>query len=123
MGDIVHESNGIAIFKPEEYYPDHPAFRELGTISLGKVRFPFGFFIVDEDGDRYVRPATEAERMELLLKVFPDGPSETASSSFCYFKDLGCGDTLCHTLRPHHACFRGYDESHRQYACWCELIE
>jgi hypothetical protein len=117
--------NGVVVFKAgDDYDSDHPAFRDLSSVSLGSVRFPFGFFIVEEDGDRYVRPAMEAERMELLLKVFPEGPSETArSSSFCYIRDGGCGDTLCHTLRPHHRCFRGYDESRRQYGCWCELIE
>ncbi|QNJ90576.1 hypothetical protein HZU40_20180 [Mycolicibacterium fluoranthenivorans] len=121
----MREINGVAVFKAgDDYDSDHAALRELSSVSLGSVRFPFGFFIVEEEGDRYVRPATEAERMELLLRVFPEGPSETArSSSFCYIRDGGCGDTLCHTLRPHHSCFRGYDESRRQYGCWCEIME
>jgi hypothetical protein len=93
---MMYESNGIAIFEAGEDYPDHPAFRELSTVSLGNVRFPFGFFIVDEDGNRYVRPATEAERMELLFKAFPDGPSETArNSSLCFLRDGGCFDDPC----------------------------
>ncbi|OCB59069.1 hypothetical protein A5722_06100 [Mycobacterium vulneris] len=119
----MHELNGVAVFEAGEDSPDHPAFRELNTVSLGDVRFPYGFFIVDESGERYVRPATEAERVELLRKVFPDGPSESVlSSNLCYIKDGGCGDLLCHTLKPPHRCFRGYDESRRQYGCWCESI-
>ncbi|MEU6191493.1 hypothetical protein [Nocardia sp. NPDC047038] len=75
-------------FEVGEDHPDHPAFRDLRSISLGDVRFPFGFFIVDEDGQRYVRPATEAEREELLFKVLPDGPSESVlDSDRCYLHD------------------------------------
>ncbi len=119
----MRERNGIAVFEVGEDHPDHPAFRDLRSISLGDVRFPFGFFIVDEDGQRYVRPATEAEREELLFKVFPDGPSEyVLDSDRCYLHDGKCKDFRCHTVQPPSRCFRGYDESRRQYGCWCESI-
>jgi hypothetical protein len=123
MEDNMRERNGIAVFEVGEDHPDHPAFRELRSISLGDVRFPFGFFIVDEDGQRYVRPATEEERKELLFKVFPDGPSETVlDSNFCYLHDGKCVAHLCAQIEPPSRCFRGYDESRRQYGCWCESI-
>jgi hypothetical protein len=38
------ERNGIVFFDLTEKYDDHPAFKALKEVSLGDVRFPFGFF-------------------------------------------------------------------------------
>ena len=40
------ERNGVVFFNSDEKYPDHPAFKALEGVSLGDVRFPFGFFLV-----------------------------------------------------------------------------
>jgi len=38
------EYNGVTFFAPGEKETDHPAFQKLSKVSLGDVRFPFGFF-------------------------------------------------------------------------------
>jgi hypothetical protein len=49
----VIERNGVSIFDMNEKNEDHRAFKELRKVSLGDVRFPFGFFLVDEGISKY----------------------------------------------------------------------
>jgi hypothetical protein len=39
--------NGVTIFEPGENDAGSPASKELSKVSLGDVRFPFGFFLVE----------------------------------------------------------------------------
>lgn len=115
------ERNGVVFFSDDHDYKNHAAYKELNKVSLGDVKFPSGFFLVDDGGKTFVVPATEDDRRMMILKAFPDTP-EDAILSFCVVYDGGCRGN-CAGLLPHRRCMRGCDESRRQYACACVIIE
>jgi hypothetical protein len=116
---MVVERNGILFFPTDEDFSGHPAFEALQTVSLGDVRFPFGFYLVDEDGQRHVVPATEEARAKVLRKAFPEICAEVlAVRCFPNSSGPGCsGD--CSSLPPIHRCMRAYDGSDLFYSCAC----
>src|ERR1700752_3440295 len=69
---MIKERNGVTFFESKDDYADHPAFKALSTVSLGDVRFPFGFFLVEEEGKTFVVPGTQEDHRKTLVKVFPD---------------------------------------------------
>jgi hypothetical protein len=91
----------------------------LSAVSLGDVRFPFGFFLVEEGGKLHVVPATQDDRRKTLLKANPDIRPEAFSES-CFPNPY---DTECHggcgKLPPIYRCMRFYDESTGHYGCAC----
>ncbi|WP_156750388.1 hypothetical protein [Mycobacterium sp. 852013-50091_SCH5140682] len=93
------ERNGVVFFPrgSRADYPNHLAFTLLASVSLGDVRFPFGFFIEEQNGKRFVRPGTEDERTQLLLKAFPDAAPEMLSSDRCLHGGSDGGEG-CHIL-------------------------
>jgi hypothetical protein len=115
------EQNGVVFFSDDKDYKNHAAYRELSKVSLGDVKFPTGFFLVEEDGKTFVVPASEEDRRKMILKAFPD-TSEEAIRSFCVLYEGGCRGN-CAGLVPRRKCMRGFDESRRQYACACVSIE
>jgi hypothetical protein len=46
-GVMAMERNGVVFFDPTAKNDDHPAFKALKAVSLGDVRFPFGFFLIE----------------------------------------------------------------------------
>src|SRR5215471_18852957 len=112
---MIIERNGVVFFSDKEDYKDHAAYKELSKVSLGDVRFPSGFFLVDEDGKTFVVPASAEDRRQMILKAFPDAP-EAALTSLCYERDGHCIEG-CAGLRPRHKCMPGFDGSRRQYGC------
>src|SRR5262245_60271174 len=102
------ERNGVVLFPPDEDFTAHKAFRALSTVSLGDVKFTFGFFLVEENGKRYVVPATEEERRTMLLKAFPKITSEEVRA-FCIQSGSGC-EGNCSGLKPHRRCMRVYED-------------
>lgn len=114
----MYEKNGVAHFKPGETEPDHLAFQALAKVSLGDVRFPWGFFIVTEEGGSHVVPATEADHTALLAKIFP-GETPIGLGRCGY---LG-GDCLGSCDAPYYVCAKLFIETNPgvryQYACAC----
>jgi hypothetical protein len=117
------ERNGITLFRMDEKYLDHPAFKALSEVSLGDVKFPFGFFIVDDGKKKSVIPGTKEDRDKRLLTAFPNSTPE-ARAAICIASTWHeyCEDA-CHELRPHHECMRIYDDPFHYFACACVLIE
>jgi hypothetical protein len=114
---MIIERNGVVFFSEDQDYKNHAAYRELSKVSLGDVKLPSGFFLVDEDGKTVVVPASEEDRRKMILKAFPD-TSEEAIRTFCIVDGGRCrGD--CSGMVPRHQCRRAYEESRRQYACAC----
>ena len=69
---VITERNGLLVFPRGEDHSAHPAVKALKSVSLGDVRFPHGFFLVEADGQWYVTPASEDDRLTRLRKGFPD---------------------------------------------------
>jgi hypothetical protein len=98
------EYNGVTFFEPGEKDMNHRAFKELRKVSLGDVRFPFGFFLVEEGGKTVVIPGTEQDRRKTLLKAFPDINPEAAAHPCDIEGDERCeGD--CSRFNQHGAHF------------------
>lgn len=111
------ERNGIVIFDLDEKYPEHPAFKALQGVSLGDVRFPFGFFLVQHNGKTIVVPGTEEDRRQRLLRAFPNTPPEVLSAT--------CHPSVWHERCeggcpvPTYRCMRIYDDPFHYFACAC----
>jgi hypothetical protein len=113
------EYNGVIVFAADE--KDGPAFKELRKVSLGDVRFPFGFFLVDEAGKTVVIPATEEDRRNTLLKAFPDMRPEVAAAVCDFDSDGGCRGSCSGAggFPQHFECLKVHDPSERFYGCAC----
>jgi hypothetical protein len=118
---MIIERNGVVFFSENQDYKNHAAYKELSKVSLGDVRFPSGFFLVDEGGKTFVVPASEEDRRKMILKAFPDTP-EAAFVGSCDHRDTGCVGG-CAGLKPHRKCMRGFEEARRFFACACIIIE
>lgn len=69
------ERNGIVFFELDEKWDDHPSCKELREVSLGDVRFPSGFFIVEENGKKFILPATKEDLLKTMRTAFRDYPA------------------------------------------------
>src|SRR5262245_29422666 len=118
---MIIKRNGVVFFSENQDYKDHACYKKLSKVSLGDVKFPTGFFLVDEGGKTVVVPASEEDRRKMILKAFPDMPDD-AIRAFCSTGDVGCRGN-CAGLLPHRRCMLGCDESRRQYCCACVIIE
>jgi hypothetical protein len=116
---MIVERNGVTIFEPNEKDKSHRAFKELSKVSLGDVRFPFGFFLIDEGGKTYVLPGTEEDRRKTLLRAFPNIDPE-AFSQGCHPNpfDTGCHGG-CGKMSPGFRCRRLFEEDRRFFGCGC----
>jgi hypothetical protein len=103
--------NGVEFFAT-----DHPAFRLLETVSLGDVHFPFGFFIVEEDGERYVLPATAEQRIDMLSKAFPDKARDSFEDP-CRNGPADSCQGECNDIGSF--CSKGFDPEVIQFGCAC----
>ena len=113
------ECNGVTFFELNEKDKDHRAFKELSKVSLGDVRFPFGFFLVEDGGKTVVIPGTEEDRRKTLLKAFPDINPETFSQG-CHPNSSGNGcHGGCGKMSPGFRCMRIFDDSRRYHGCGC----
>ncbi len=110
--------NGVTCFEPGEKDMNHRAFKELSKVSLGDVRFPFGFFLVEEGGKTVVIPGTEQDRRETLLKAFPNINPEAASQP-CRTDSVDMCKGDCGHLPPTYKCVRMFDEHRRFLGCAC----
>lgn len=113
-------SNGVEFFTEDEEASDNAAFRTLETVELGDVRFPYGFFIVDEDGERYVLPATAEQRLDMLAKAFPDRPRDSWEDTCRNGIGKRCRGEC---RRIGEFCLRGFDSEVIQFACACIRVE
>ena len=115
------ERNGVTFFDSDKSYDDHPAMRSLSKVSLGDVRFPFGFFLVDEGGKTQVVPATKDEWLKTMAKAFPKIDAATLSSQDCH--PNGTGVAGCHggcgKMSSGFFCRRWFNSATRQYGCGC----
>jgi len=113
------ERNGIVFFDLDEKDYNHPAFKALQGVSLGDVRFPFGFFLHEENGKKYVLPGTKDDLLKRLRTVFPDYPAQslTGSCTASAFQERcegGCGQ-----MGVEFKCKRIYDDPSQFFACGC----
>jgi hypothetical protein len=116
---IVIERNGVSIFDMNEKNEDHRAFKELRKVSLGDVRFPFGFFLIDEGGKTYVLPGTEEDRRKTMLKAFPNINPE-AFLQGCHPNAFGSGcHGGCGKMSPGFKCKHLFDNDRRFFGCGC----
>ncbi|MBR0794209.1 hypothetical protein JQ615_02280 [Bradyrhizobium jicamae] len=69
--------NGISFLTATEARdPSNPAVKALSAVNLGDVRFPFGFFIREGKGKKFVVPATWQDKLRNLRVAFPDFPDD-----------------------------------------------
>ena len=114
-----YEKNGVTIFDAAEKDANHKAFKELGKVSLGDVRFPFGFFLVEENGKTIVIPAAMEDRKKALLRAFPD-IDQRAFSQGCHPNPFSAGcHGGCGQMSPGFRCMRLFEEDRRFFGCGC----
>ena len=117
---MIKERNGVTFFESKEDYVDHRAFKALSTVSLGDVRFPFGFFLVEEKGKTFVLPATLEDHRKTLLKAFPDIDPKAFTQGACNPNPEGLG---CHGGCPGfpagYVCMRALEEDIGYFGCAC----
>jgi len=96
-----------------------PALKDLQKVSLGDVRFPFGFFLVDEGNKTYVIPGTLEDRRETLRKAFPNiHPLSVFAGCFPNSDGPGCHGG-CGGFPAGYRCMRMVDDNRRYYSCGC----
>jgi hypothetical protein len=118
---MIMERNGVTFFEDKQDYADHPAFKALSKVSLGDVRFPFGFFLVEEGGKTVVIPGTEEDHRKTLLRAFPDIDPKTLTHGRCIeAPGLRCTGG-CPGYPTGYKCMR-YTWNDRQYGCGCVPI-
>lgn len=114
------ERNGVTFFETKEDYADHPAFKALSAVSLGDVRFPFGFFLVSEGGKSFVVPGTQEDHRKVLLRAFPHIDRMALERGACLPDSMGDG---CHGGCPNfptgYFCMRFTAEDLRFFGCGC----
>jgi hypothetical protein len=117
---MVMEKNRVVFFESQQDYTEHRAFKALKDVSLGDVRFPFGFFLVKESGKTFVVPGTQEDHRKMLLKAFPDIDPMAFSHGACLPDPEGLG---CHGGCPGfpagYFCMRAADEDIGYYGCAC----
>jgi hypothetical protein len=92
------ERNGVIFMSDEEARdPSNPANKAVREVHLGDVKFPFGFFIKEKAGKKFVVPATFQDKlkvMRLAFPDFPDDPDDPIRTGSCFDPDSidrGCG--------------------------------
>lgn len=120
---MMKERNGIVFFDLNEDYSSHPAGKALKEVSLGDVKFPFGFFIVEEGGKKFVRPGTRDDHVQRLLKAFPDYPVELLSGVGRCQIDVFSSPRDCKGGCPDYPsvywCVKMFDEGSLYFSCGC----
>ena len=112
------ETNGLYLFPPGEDFSEHPVFRALKSVSLGDVRFPYGFFVKQDDGGKYVVPATPEERASILFNAFPDMTPEELRWQGCHQVS---GNRCQGSCPGGHGvlCFATYEPTSNYHGCVC----
>ncbi|MBR0869603.1 hypothetical protein JQ633_04475 [Bradyrhizobium tropiciagri] len=113
--------NGITFMTAEEARdPNNPANQALKAVNLGDVRFPNGFFIRDDNGKKYVEPATWEDRLKVLRTAMPDFPdvAPVEMAACHHIGDESCGNG-CGKLSPEFRCLKIHDPSIPFYGCGC----
>ena len=117
---MIKERNGVTFFESKEDYADHPAFKALKAVSLGDVRFPFGFFLVKEGGKSHVVPGTQEDHRRMLRRAFPHIDPLALESGPCTPDSSGPG---CHGGCPGfptgYVCMRASEDDLGYYGCAC----
>lgn len=111
--EMVTERNGLLVFPRGEDHSAHPAVRKLNGFSLGDVRFPHGFFLVEEDG-AYILPASAEDRIQRLQKAFPELTAD-ALGQLCRHHHPGCAGEC----EPPDECTPVSDPGDQWYGCVC----
>jgi hypothetical protein len=112
--------NGVTFFESKQDYVDHPAFKALSAVSLGDVRFPFGFFLVKEGGKAFVVPGSQEDHRKMLLKAFPSIDPKAFLQGACTPDSDGPGcHGGCSEFPAGYFCMRAIDEDVRYYGCAC----
>jgi hypothetical protein len=117
---MIKERNGVIFFGSKEDYANHRALQALNGVSLGDVRFPFGFFLVEEDGKTVVLPGKQDDHKKMLLKAFPDIDPKAFTQGACNPDPDGPGcHGGCSGFPAGYFCMRAIDEDIRYYGCAC----
>jgi hypothetical protein len=117
---MINERNGVTFFEAKQDYADHRALKALDGVSLGDVRFPFGFFLVDEGGKKVVVPGTQEDHRKMLLRAFPDIDPKAFTLGHCNpdSQGLGCHGG-CSGFPSGYFCMRALEEDIGYYGCAC----
>lgn len=116
---MIIERNGIVIFTSNEKYENHRAVKALEGVSLGDVHFPFGFFLVDENGKTIVIPGTEEDRRRIILTSSPYILPEALTVRCERHLSPNWQEVCSGSCPQFYKCGRLYDDSSRYYACGC----
>lgn len=120
---MMKQFNGVTFFQEKKDYADHPAFKALNAVSLGDVRFPFGFFLVTENGKSFVVPGTEEDHRKTLLRAFPDIDPKALVRGRCIPASMGVECTGgCPGFPTGYACMRFFADDLRYFDCGCVPI-
>src|SRR5437763_14204987 len=98
------ERNGVIFMTDDEAKdPSNPANKAVSEVKLGDVKFPFGFFIREANGKKFVVPATYQDKMKVLRMAFPDiqeDPDDPIQTGSCFDPDsLGRCRGTCGKLK------------------------
>ena len=116
---MIVERNGIYVFTSNEDYKDHPAVMALEGVSLGDVRFPFGFFLVEQNGKTFVIPGTAQDRQKRLLTAFPNILPEALTATCERHLSPNWQEVCSGSCPRFYKCMRLYDDVSRYYTCGC----
>jgi hypothetical protein len=117
---MINERNGVTFFESKHDYADHRAFTALSAVSLGDVRFPFGFFLVEEGGVTFVVPGTQDDLRKTLIRAFPDIDPMAFTQGACNLNPEGVGcHGGCAQFPSGYFCMRVVEEGIRYYGCAC----
>jgi hypothetical protein len=112
--------NGVTFLDMNENWSEYPACKALKDVSLGDVRFPFGFFIVEENGKKQVIPGTKEDLLKTLRSAFSDYP--TGSVAFSCLPDVFDRNRCkggCRDFPSVYRCMKLVDEGNGFFGCAC----
>ena len=67
------EIDGLFVFSDRDMQEkDHPAIQALKNVSLGDVKFPYGFRLATEDGKTIVWPLERQDYLDFMYRVNPN---------------------------------------------------
>lgn len=116
------ERYGVTILDDAEAKDmSNAAVKAVSEVNLGDVRFPFGFFIKEDGGKKFVVPATLEDKMKVLRTAFsdyPDLPPDHESHSCNSHGGSTCSGG-CGKLPSGYMCRRVSHPASHFYGCAC----
>jgi hypothetical protein len=114
----------LTFFEMTEDFSTHQAGRLLDSVNLGDVKFPFGFFIAEEDGKKVVVPGTKEDVTKRLITAFPDYPAQLigVTCQVDVFAEHRRCKGSCIGFPSGYECMRSFEQTSRFFFCACVPI-